>query len=179
MFIIFCFEIIYIIGGYNMNDISIIKNILHEYLIKQKIFGNYRYGGSGSNGYIFILNDQAIKITTDNKEFKSAIFFKNKPHKNVVNYFDATWEDNIGFIRMELVKPLDPVEDRLLIKNWSELVNPNSAQMFGYKIDQYRSEILELQNCFNLNLMELHWGNCGFTDDNKLKFFDLKLNKVE
>lgn len=157
-----------------MKDLGEIKILLHQYLIDNKIFGNYKYGGSGSHGHVFFLNDIVVKITEDREELSTAQYFQYNKHQSIVEYHQIDFINKIGFIRMEYVTPLDIRENNLLIKYWHEMINPNSLKVFGFEIEQYRNDILELRNQFNIDIKELHWSNCGFNLDGKLKFFDLR-----
>lgn len=157
------------------------KKILHEYLIRNKIFGNYHFTGEGSHGHSFVLNEnQIIKITTDKKEIETAKYFNDNKHQSIVDYYDIEWipESKCGVILMEKLEPLNIYvnEHKELIKNWHELINPDSSKKFGIKLEQCRMNILELRSKFDLDIRELHWGNCGVSEDGHLKFFDLKLN---
>ena len=156
-------------------DKIVSKNILHQFMITNKIFGNYRYIGEGSNGFVYHINDQVIKITEDNSEIETAEYFYNHPHINIVEYYMVDIIDNIGIINMEYVTPLDSIKDKKLINKWHDLINPNSLTIFSPKLEEYRMDILDLRSSYNFDVRELHWRNCGFNIDGKIKFFDMRL----
>lgn len=148
-------------------------------MITNKIFGNYKYLGKGSNGFVYHINDLVIKITEDRLELETAEYFYKNPHDNIVEYNHVDiMEGNIGVIQMEYVTPLDPNLNKKLINKWHDLINPNSLTIFPSILEEYRMDILDLRSSYDFDIRELHWGNCGLNLDNKIKFFDMRFKNT-
>ena len=155
------------------------KDILHEYLIRSKIFGKYTYTGRGSNWFTYLLekSNEIVKITSDQKEIESALYFQDYKSDYIVDYIDILQEEEYGIIRMERIYPLNIYNENHfhLIKKWIHLVDPDTTEIFTNREEKYRNDILNLMDEFDLDLMELHWGNCGFDSTGNIKFFDLRV----
>lgn len=155
------------------------KEILHKYLISEKLFGKYTYTGMGSNGFCYHLEktDETVKITKDKKEVESAIYFNKHKSPYIVEYNDIKWLGDYGIIRMESILPLNIYDENhfQLIRKWVHIIDPDTTESFTPSEESYRADILNLMDEFDLDLMELHWGNCGMDSSGNIKFFDLRI----
>jgi DNA integrity scanning protein DisA with diadenylate cyclase activity len=135
------------------------KKLLHDYLVNNNhLKGTYEYLGTGSNGHAYKLNNGlVIKITQDLNEVYAAESLKEKNLDFVVTYHNIETIFDIGYIVMDYVKPLNAIIDKKIIDNWYDIKESMRKNMEDY----------------NLDIEEIHWGNCGIYNG-ELMFFDLK-----
>ena len=153
-----------------------IKNLLHQYIIDHEIFGNYEYRGKVNKGHLFVVQDQIIKITTDIKEVEAADYFLHNPHKVVAEYYQTDWVNDFGYIKMELIKPLNPTTNKDLILKWRDLIDIDSTLKFSSEEENFRLGLLDFRDEFEMTSYDLHWTNFGFNSNNQLKAFDPRIN---
>lgn len=135
------------------------KILLHNYLVNNNhLKGNYEYLGAGSNGHAYLLsNNLVLKITEDLKEITAAKYLQEKSLPFIITYYKIEILLNIGYILMDYIRPLNSIADKQIVKKWYDI----------------KESMRDVMNENNLDMEELHWGNCGICDD-KLLFFDLK-----
>lgn len=89
--------------------------------LKQKLQDEYGLQivskiGQGDNGQAYLLsNGDVLKITTNSKEGKNAVWLKDNPHPNIAEYKDVWQEGKLYFIIMEQVSTSVPEMIRKLL----------------------------------------------------------------